>query len=222
MGDEGSEVTAEPTSSTGAVPEGQVAGAAAPSAARSIGSPTVVLSSVLALLLIVVIAVALLLGRDASSPAPSTEEGAAGSTAAAGGVCGTPWPAAYQGAPNGMKTAPDAGFYVWWDGFGFHLRGVDPAGTAVFKGQIIADTELPKASAKVAPANADVTIDAVANVMSFSFKAGAAPSGLDIAICKPSQLSISVGNGTNPLPVGRIRTGVNRFAVSNPMVLTRR
>jgi hypothetical protein len=30
-----------------------------------------------------------------------------------------------------------------------------------------------------------------------------------------------VSNGTNPLPVGRIRIGVNRFAVSNPMVLSR-
>jgi len=222
VGDEGSVVIGDATPSTGTVPDGQVAGAAVPSAARSIGSPTVVLSSVLALLLIVVVAVALLLGRDASSSSPSTDPDAAGSTAAAGGVCGTPWPAAYQGAPNGMKTAPDAGFYVWWDAFGFHLRGVDPAATAVFKGQIVADTELPKASAKVAPANAAVTIDAVANVMSFSFKAGPTPSGLDIAICKPSQLSISVGNGTNPLPIARIRTGVNRFAVSNPMVLTRR
>lgn len=221
MGDEGSEVTGEATPATDTADAGPVATTPAPSAARSLGSPTLLLSSILALLLIVVVGAALLLGRDASAPS-STEEGAAGSATAAGGVCGTPWPAAYQGAPNGMKTAPDAGFYVWWDGFGFHLRGVDPAAEAVFKGQIIADTELPKASAKVAPAGAAVTIDAAANVMSYSFKAGAAPSGLDIAICKPSQLSISVGNGTNLLPIGRIRTGVNRFAVSNPMVLTRR
>jgi hypothetical protein len=120
-----------------------------------------------------------------------------------------------------MKAATAAGFYVWWDSYGFHLRGVDPAATAVFKGQIVADTELPKDSAKAAPADSAVTTEAVGNVMTFSFKAGTTPSGLDLAICKPSQLAISVSNGTNPLPVGRIRIGVNRFAVSNPMVLSR-
>lgn len=172
----------------------------------------------LALLLVVMVGAALLLGRDASSPSAPTDDT---SDAAAGGVCGTPWPTAFQGAPNGMKTATEAGFYVWWDGFGFHLRGVDPAAAAVFKGQIVADTELPRTAAKVAPADSAVTIEAAANVMSFSFKAGTVPTGLDVAICKPSQLAISVGNGTNPLPVGRIRTGTNRFAVSNPMVLTR-
>jgi hypothetical protein len=120
-----------------------------------------------------------------------------------------------------MKTSTEAGFYVWWDGFGFHLRGIDPAATAVFKGQIVADTELPKSLAKAAPATGAVTIEAAANVMTFSFKAGTTPAGLDIAICKSTQLAISVSNGPNLLPIGRIRIGTNRFAVSNPLVITR-
>jgi hypothetical protein len=187
------------------------------------GSPTLVLSCVLGGLLVVAVAVALLLGHGSSS-APQSADGAGGttnSTAAGGGVCGAPWPAAYQGAPNGMKTSTEVGFYVWWDGFGFHLRGVDPAAAAVFKGQIVADTELPKTVAKAAQASSAVTTEAVGNVMTFSFKAGTTPSGLDLAICKPSQLAISVSNGPTALPVGRLHIGVNRFAVSNPLVITR-
>lgn len=191
--------------------------------ARLMGSPTLVLSCVLGVLLVVAVAAALLLGTNFSTAPQSAEgtEGTTNTTVAAAGVCGPKWPASYQGAPNGMKTATEAGFYVWWDSYGFHLRGVDPAATAVFKGQIVADTELPKSLAKAAPATSAVTIEAAANVMTFSFKAGTAPSGLDVAICKPSQMAISLSNGPNPLPVGRIRIGVNRFAVSNPLVISR-
>lgn len=215
MGDEASDPTGGAVPAADPVP----ASAPAPSGGRSVGSPTLILSLALALLLVVGVGAALLLGRDATTPSTDTE--GAESAAPAGGACGTPWPAAYQGAPNGMKTATEAGFYVWWDGFGFHLRGIDPAAAAVFKGQIVADTELPRTAAKVAPADSGVTIEAAGNVMTFSFKAAATPSGLDVAICKPSQLAISVSNGANLMSVGRIRTGVNRFAVTNPMVLTR-
>jgi hypothetical protein len=120
-----------------------------------------------------------------------------------------------------MKASTEAGFYVWWDGFGFHLRGVDPGAVAVFKGQIAVDTVLPKSAAKAVPATSEVTIEVTGNEINFSFKAGAAPSGLDLPICKPSLLSISVNNGTAALPVDHLHIGVSRFAVSNPMVLAR-
>lgn len=191
--------------------------------ARLMGSPTLVLSCVLGGLLVVAVAAALLLGTNFSTAPQSAEgtEGTTNTTVAAAGACGEPWPAAYKGAPTGIKTSPEARFYVWFDGFGFHMRGIDPAAAAVFKGQIVVDTELPKAAVKVAPANAAVTTEVAGNAMSYSFKAGDAPSGFDLAICTPSQLSISVSNGTTPLPVGRIRIGVNRFAVSNPLVISR-
>jgi len=119
-----------------------------------------------------------------------------------------------------MAQASAAAFFIWSDGTGFHLRGIDPLATTPFSGTITIGTALP-ASTVLKKTSDAVSTEIAGNTLTFSFDASAAAAGFDFSLCTALQASITVNSGTEQWPAQRILVGANGRAVSNPVLINR-
>ena len=144
-------------------------------------------------------------------------------TTTVNGTAVTPdrWPITFKGLPAGLKSPTEAGFFVWYDGFGFHVRGINPTGTTAFNGKIFSNFPIPKGAGKAFPADSGTTFEIAGNSLSFSFEAKNVAVGFDFNLGASTQLSLSVNDGKVAFPIGSIHTGAKASAVGNPVVFAR-
>jgi len=132
-------------------------------------------------------------------------------TTAKGTACGT-WQTQYVGQPKAMKTAEQAGYFVWTDVGGWHLRVRDAKGTT-FSGTVTSTKDIP--TAKANPAGAG-TVNLTANQVTFEFKGTGDLIGFDLAPgCVPPpdlQLRFDLQTNGQPADPATIFTGSNSKA----------
>lgn len=204
----------------------------APSETPSLPTRSIVTIAIVAVVLLGVLGVGVALTRGGSSSAdiagePTTTTAASPSTTNAGspGTTSVPcaqgtWPKAFSGKPDGLSQASAAGFYIWSDGSGFHIRGIDPLATTPFSGTITVGNTLTEAAVLSKTSDA-VTATVANNTISFSFEASGLAAGFDFSLCQSLQASITVNSGEEQWPAQRILIGSNGRAVSNPVLLNR-
>ena len=206
--------------------------ASAPNETPSLPTRSIVTIAIVAVVLLGVLGVGVALTRGGSSSADiagtttttaaastsTTKQGSTGTTAV---PCaqGT-WPKAFSDKPEGLTQASAAGFFIWNDGSGFHIRGVDPLATTPFSGTITVGNALTE-SAVLSRTSDAVTTEISNNTISFSFEASSLAAGFDFSLCQSMQASITVNSGNQQWPAQRILIGSNGRAVANPVLLNR-
>ena len=204
----------------------------APLGTPSLPTRSIVTIAIVAVVLLGVLGVGVALTRGGSSSADtageSTTTTAAASSTTTPGSTGTTavpcaqgtWPKAFSGKPDGLTQASAAGFYIWSDSSGFHIRGIDPLATTPFSGTITVGNTLTEAAVLSKTSDA-VTATVANNTISFSFEASGLAAGFDFSLCQSLQASITVNSGEEQWPAQRILIGSNGRAVSNPVLLNR-
>ncbi len=155
----------------------------------------------------------------ASSSTPSTTAaGGKGTTTTAqetGGTkkpnpCGT-WPASAQGMPEATKTPDTAGYFVWQDFLGWHVRARSTTSKEPFKGTVRGSRDLGSVKDVGAGAKAELK----GNLVTFEIPASAELKGFDlVAGCQADQLQFQLLVGSNPAPADAIFVGSQGKAVS--------
>lgn len=205
----------------------------APGETPSLPTRSIVTIAIVAVVLLGVLGVGVALTRGGSSSAdvagetstttaaasPTTTQQGTPATTAVPCAQGT-WPKAFTGKPDGLAQASAAGFYIWSDGTGFHIRGIDPLATTPFSGTITVGNTLTE-SAVLSKTSDAVTATVANNTISFSFEASALATGFDFSLCQSMQASITVNSGEEQWPAQRILIGSSGRAVSNPILLNR-
>lgn len=204
----------------------------APKETPSLPTRSIVTIAIVAVVLLGVLGVGVALTRGGSSSADTagttTTSAAASSTTTKQGTPGTTavpcaqgtWPKAFTGKPDGLTQASAAAFFIWSDGSGFHIRGIDPLATTPFSGTITVGNALT-ASAVISKTSDAVTTEIANNTISFSFEATGLAAGFDFSLCQSMQASITVNSGNQQWPAQRILIGSNGRAVANPVLLNR-
>jgi len=205
----------------------------APLGTPSLPTRSIVTIAIVAVVLLGVLGVGVALTRGGSSSAdtagetttttaadsPTTTKSGAPATTAVPCAQGT-WPKAFSGKPDGLTQASAAGFYIWSDGSGFHIRGIDPLATTPFSGTITVGNALTE-SAVLNKTSDAVTTSVANNTITFSFEASGLAAGFDFSLCQSMQASITVNSGNQQWPAQRILIGSNGRAVANPVLLNR-
>jgi len=210
--------------------------ATTPNETPSLPTRSIVTIAIVAVVLLGVLGVGVALTRGGSSSADiagetTTTSAAVSSSTTAAGTSGSTvttsvpcaqgaWPKAFTGKPDGLTQASAAAFFIWSDGTGFHIRGVDPLGTTPFSGTITVGNALTD-SAVLKKTSEDVTTSVANNTISFSFDASSLAAGFDFSLCQSMQASITVNNANQQWPAQRILIGTSGRAVANPVLLNR-
>jgi hypothetical protein len=155
----------------------------------------------------------------ASSTTPTTAAGGKGTSTTVqetGGTtkkpnpCGT-WPASAQGMPEASKAADTAGYFVWQDFLGWHLRARSTTSKDPFKGTVRGSRDL----GSVKEIGTGVKAELKGNVVTFEIPAGSELKGFDlVAGCQADQLQFALLVGANPAPADAIFVGAQGKAVS--------
>ena len=154
-----------------------------------------------------------------SSAPTTTAKGGTGTTVKAttdskkaGGMCGV-WPPAATGEPSAMKQADSAGFFVWQDVTGWHLRARGTTSKEPFKGTIRGSRDMT--SVKESPVGGGTKVELKGNVVTFEIPASADLKGFDlVAGCAVDQLQFALLVGSNPAPADAIFVGAQGKAVN--------
>ncbi len=157
----------------------------------------------------------------ASTTAPTTTAvGGKGTTTVAGtpgsnpkaNACGT-WPKNSGGMPAATKDAASAGYFVWQDYLGWHVRARGTASKEPFKGTLRGSRDMT--SVKEFPAGSGTKVDLKGNLVTFEIPASAALKGFDlVAGCRVDQLQFTLLIGSSPAPADSIFVGGQGKAVS--------
>jgi hypothetical protein len=125
------------------------------------------------------------------------------------------WPASVQVQPASYKVGGTAGYYIWHDRSGWHLRTTTPSKEAtVFSGRIVSGGDIK--ALRVYKNEAADTVKVGANVMTFSFKTHNHVDGIDFTVGCTSRLRFALSANGRPTPVRRIWLGKYGHAPSNP------
>jgi hypothetical protein len=134
--------------------------------------------------------------------------------------CGT-WETQYVGQPKATKTAEQAGYFVWTDVGGWHLRVRDAKG-GTYSGTVTSSKDIQ--SAKANP-DGSGTVSLAANQITFEFKGTKDLIGFDLAPgCVPPpdlQLRFNLQVNGSPADTATIFTGANSKAVASTFTAVR-
>jgi len=134
----------------------------------------------------------------------------------------------YGGAPSVLekKESVPAGYFVWNDVYGWHVRATASGGTGgpsgTMDGTIISSANLPSKPV-LKPDDGAGSVTTADNKITFSLKAGATPVGFDFAVgCASSSVRFELMSVYGAAqPVDAIYLGRTSKAIENPFVAQR-
>lgn len=130
------------------------------------------------------------------------------------------WPATVQGKPSTFTPGGRAGYYVWHDSYGWHLRTTTPQRSPhVFTGTIVSAGDI-----KVVRQFRDEGRDAVTvsgHRLSFKCVTYNGVDGVDFRVGCTASLSFSLKLSDRLVPASRIWLGKYGTAWSNPFTVKR-
>lgn len=130
------------------------------------------------------------------------------------------WPGTVQGQPRAFKVGGAAGYYVWHDARGWHLRTTTPRRTEhVFEGTITSSDDI-----RLVHQYRDERADEVAvegNTLRFKFVTYNGVDGVDFVVGCTESVTFSLNNGGSPTSIRRIWLGKTGKARTNPFTVTR-
>jgi hypothetical protein len=130
------------------------------------------------------------------------------------------WPASVQVQPASYKVGGTAGYSIWHDRNGWHLRTTTPSTeTTVFSGRIVSEGNI-KAIRVYRNETAD-SVKVSGNVMTFSFKTHNHVDGIDFLVGCTARLRFALSTNGRPTPVRRIWLGKHGHAPGNPFIIHR-
>ena len=130
------------------------------------------------------------------------------------------WPASVQGQPVSFRAGGPAGYYVWHDASGWHLRTTTPSTEGhAFAGRITASEDI-----KVLRVFKNEKADKVTRTgrsISFRFDTHNHVDGVDFKVGCAESLRFALSGEGRVWPASGIKLGATGDAPSNPFAVTR-
>jgi hypothetical protein len=130
------------------------------------------------------------------------------------------WPATVQGMPAGFDAGDAAGYRIWHDGSGWHLRTTTPSSDDhVFTGIIHSSGNF-----QVVARYLDESVDRIqveGQTLRFEFHTHDRIDGLDFVVGCTDHVSFALQAEGSPVPAARIRLGHSGSAPGNPFTVFR-
>lgn len=131
------------------------------------------------------------------------------------------WPGTVQVQPVSFQPGGAAGYYVWHDPQGWHLRTTTPVKTGhSFTGTIVASGDITVV--RQVRDEGDDRVSVAGGRLRFSFDTYNGVDGIDFRVGCSESLTFSLNASGRPVPQDRIWLGATGSAPSNPFTLTRR
>jgi hypothetical protein len=154
------------------------------------------------------------------SVAPAGAATADSSTVPARGCDEGRWPLTVQGQPVSFQPGGSAGYYIWHDSNGWHLRTTTPVKEGhTFSGRITASEDI-----KLVHAYKDERADAIkvsGKTLSFRFDTHNHVDGVDFTVGCARKLRFELKAEGRKWPARRIALGATGHARSNPFTVSR-
>jgi hypothetical protein len=130
------------------------------------------------------------------------------------------WPATVQGKPGSFVQGGRAGYYVWHDARGWHLRTTTPQRSPhPFTGTIVSSGDIKVVHQYKDEGRDSVTVNG--NRLTFSFVTYNGVDGIDFKVGCTRSLSFSLKAYNRLVPSTRIWLGRDGTARSNPFTVKR-
>ena len=130
------------------------------------------------------------------------------------------WPATVQGTPSSFARGTRAGYYVWHDSHGWHLRTTTPQRSAHhFTGTIVSSGDIKMVRQYHDEGRDTVTING--NRLSFSFVTYNGVDGIDFRVGCTESVRFSLRAAGRMVPTSRIWLGRSGHAPANPFTVHR-
>lgn len=130
------------------------------------------------------------------------------------------WPATVQGKPASFEPGGAAGYYVWHDLYGWHLRTTTPVKTPhSFTGKIVSNDAV-KLVRRFHDEGRD-TVTVSGKEISFSFVTYNGVDGIDFKVGCTEAVTFLLKAGGRYVPATRIWLGYRGTAPSNPFTIYR-
>ena len=130
------------------------------------------------------------------------------------------WPATVQGKPGAFTQGGRAGYYVWHDARGWHMRTTTPTRSPhPFSGTIVSSGDIKVVRQYKDEGRDTVTVNG--NRMTFSFVTYNGVDGLDFKVGCTRAVSFSLKAYNRLVPASRIWLGRDGTARSNPFTVKR-
>lgn len=125
------------------------------------------------------------------------------------------WPRSVQVQPTSFKPGGTAGYSIWHDRSGWHLRTTTPSTSpTVFAGRIVSGGGIK--AVRIYSNEAADSVKVSVNVLSFSFNTHNHVDGIDFTVGCTARLRFALSTDGRPTPVRRIWLGKYGHAPSNP------
>jgi hypothetical protein len=157
-----------------------------------------------------------------ASPAGAATTAAKRTAVTSGRVCDEGhWPASTQGQPLSFHPGGPAGYYVWHDASGWHLRTTTPTTEGhTFTGRITASDDI-KILRVFKNEKAD-NVKLAGRSITFRFDTHNHVDGIDFKVGCAETLRFALSAEGRAWPSSRIKLGATGDAPSNPFTVTRR
>lgn len=167
------------------------------------------------------VATAFTAGANEPGAAPAVESAPAPDPAPATARCDEGhWPLSVQGEPRKFEVGGPAGYYVWHDRGGWHLRTTSPWRVGhTFTGRITSSDDI-----EVLRIHKNEDADQVrleGEQISFSFDTHKHVDGVDFKVGCTESVTFELQAEGYDVPAPRIRLGLTGSAPSNPFTVTR-
>jgi len=130
------------------------------------------------------------------------------------------WPATVQGTPSSFARGARAGYYVWHDSRGWHLRTTTPQRSPHhFTGTIVSSGDIKMVRQYHDEGRDTVTING--NRMTFSFVTYNGVDGIDFRVGCTNSVVFSLKASGRLVPTTRIWLGHTGHARANPFKISR-
>ena len=130
------------------------------------------------------------------------------------------WPATVQGQPERLHAGSTAGYYVWHDRYGWHLRTTTPQKSPhVFIGRIVSSDNI-KSVTMVRDENDD-RVSVSGHTLSFRFVTYAGIDGVNFTVGCTNSVTFELKQGGSWVPAYRIFLGHYGRAPHNPFTVSR-
>ena len=131
------------------------------------------------------------------------------------------WPGSVEGQPGSFQPGGPAGYYVWHDASGWHLRTTTPSTEGhTFAGRITASDDI-KVLRVVKNEKAD-SVKLAGRSITFRFDTHNHVDGIDFKVGCAQSLRFALSAEGRAWPASRIKLGATGDAPSNPFSVTRR
>lgn len=130
------------------------------------------------------------------------------------------WPRSVQGQPRAFKAGGTAGYYIWHDDRGWHLRTTTPRRTEhVFEGTIASADDIQLVHQYRDERGDEVKVEG--NTLAFKFVTSNGVDGVDFTVGCTESIDFALHGQGRPTTPRRIWLGKTGKAPSNPFTVSR-